>query len=258
MLLSVSAILAKTLEIYRKHTRYFVLYMVWTFLITFGLNFFEDAIFSSHIIPSEGLAFLIFVILSLIIAIIGIWLYLGLFVAAKRAIDNEKMESFGMTMRMVTPYLPHAILVTLLLTLYLTIGTFALVFPGIILAIWYAFAVFNVLFLDQKVGEAMATSKSLSLGRWWAVAWRLVAPSVIIMAIATLVQYIILSLFSWRYIWLGVAENPAIILNSFVVALLYAFIFPMIIIAILLVYFDLRANPLESRASGHLNPPPLP
>ncbi len=58
-------------------------------------------------------------------------------------------------------------------------GTILFIVPGIIFTVWLAFVFYAAALDDQRGRQALTTSKALTVGRWWAIAWRLTAPALL-------------------------------------------------------------------------------
>jgi len=73
----------------------------------------------------------------------------------------------------------------LVLTSVIVLGaTFALVVPGIILSVAFAFSVFVFLFEDVRGMRALARSRAYVRGYWWAVAGRMIVFTLFVLLIA--------------------------------------------------------------------------
>ena len=70
-----------------------------------------------------------------------------------------------------------------------------LIIPGIIMSVYYTFAIWICLDSGKSGREAIAASKSLVKGRWWPVAWRAMLPQ----AILVLAAYILAICFTGKF-----------------------------------------------------------
>lgn len=62
--------------------------------------------------------------------------------------------------------------VTILLTVIVMGGYFLLIIPGIMLGVWFLFAMFALAVEDTRGLDALLRSKQLVKGLWWQVVWR--------------------------------------------------------------------------------------
>lgn len=243
MLPSVSDILGQTFKTFRRHTGYFVRFMLLFFIVTFVLGLGQDAIFISRLIPIPGLAFVVFILSSVVIGLATLWMYLGLLVASKRALVGEPLQPFTVVMKSVWPFLPSATIATVFVSVMVAIGGLFFVIPGLLFLVWYAFTTHEVVFFNAAAVPALEESKRLVVGRWFAVAWRFFAPIFIIGFTAALVELFALAPFSWPHLLTIPYTLPAMLANSLIIAILYAVIFPMITMAGVILFFSLKKEP---------------
>lgn len=69
------------------------------------------------------------------------------------------------------------LVLSILLALITLVGLILLVIPGIIVAVWFSFAIYVLLLEDKRPIEALKASRAYVQGKWWAVFGRLVALS---------------------------------------------------------------------------------
>lgn len=255
MLPSVSDILGQTLKTFHRHTRYFMRFMLIFLAIAFALNLAQDTIFSGPISFTRGATFVLYVVSVILTSLVTFWMYLGLLVASKRALDNEPPQPFLTTMKSVTPYLSAAAIAAIITSAMVLVGGLFFVLPGLLFLVWYAFTTHEVVFYNSGAIPALAESKRLVVGRWFAVAWRFFAPIFIIGFTAALIELFALAPFSWPHLLTIPYTLPALLANSLLIAILYAIIFPMITMAGVILFFALKEQPAPVAKSTPSAPP---
>lgn len=106
--------------------------------------------------------------------IIGLWVYATLTMIIARMYYNEKFDEKEIYQRAWEKIIP-LLWVSILSGLVIFAGTLLFVIPGILFAVWFAFAsVVNIL-EGTKGREALSESKKLVEGKWWSVFWRFIA-----------------------------------------------------------------------------------
>jgi len=191
------------LHFFRAHIWTFVGYSSWLFLPAiafFALSFYPEknnlSLFLETVITITDL-FLTF--------LVGITLLLVIHkLVHKTSYTQETLKKE--TIRFISP----SAVVLLLQFLAIVSGTILLIIPGIIAAVWFAFAQFMVLFEKKNGVEAMKESRKLIDGRFFSVFFRLIyGPVVIQILFAFFISLIISAVFLYtgETIDLEIVEN---------------------------------------------------
>lgn len=111
--------------------------------------------------------------INLAYIVIYLWIYISGVLGIKKIINNEKLEIrqiYKKAWKMVWKFS----LLSALLTLIMLFGGVLLVFPAIILGIWYGFSKF--IYIDEELGilRSLVRSKNLTQGNFWPILGRFV------------------------------------------------------------------------------------
>ncbi|HJV33052.1 MAG TPA: hypothetical protein VJ694_03425 [Patescibacteria group bacterium] len=140
--------------------------------------------------------------------------------------------------------------VTVLVGLMYLLGLILLVIPMFVFLVWYRFSQAFVVVDDVRGGAAMAASKKLSSGRWWAVFARIAVPGLffyVAAAFATALAYLLFGaalgdpgLFFGNQPDIGELSNTHTLITSVVPNIINAFALPLFMGADLILWFDLK------------------
>jgi hypothetical protein len=186
----------------------------------------------------------VFILTLIAGGVVTLWLNLGLLIASKHALDEQTPEPFTLVMKRIYPLLPRVVVVSVITSLLVGIGGLALVIPGLIMLVWYAFTTCEVLFFNTTPLDALTESKRLVVGRWWEVAWRLFLPLLAFGITGSVIEILVLTPFSWPNIFSPQLTLGFLFANAIVSAILFAIIWPMISLAIVQLFFALKNNPI--------------
>ncbi len=73
-------------------------------------------------------------------------------------------------------------------SLVIGLGFILLFVPGIIFSVWFAFALFAFVFEGSQGKAALARSKQITTGYWWAIFGRLVVMAVVVIAVGFFIK----------------------------------------------------------------------
>jgi hypothetical protein len=118
---------------------------------------------SSVILPGIGLGLLA----GLIIALVNI----GVILAIKR-IEEKKEASFESIATSLKGRFWSVIWIMILNSVLVMLWSLLLIIPGIIMAIYYSFSLYTLIFEDQRGMQALNRSKELVRDYWWGVLGR--------------------------------------------------------------------------------------
>lgn len=106
--------------------------------------------------------------------IVGLWVYISLTRAIAKLYNNQKVEVSEIYQKAWDNIIP-LLWVSILSGLAIFGGTLLLIIPGIIFAVWFAFASVIVVLNNTRGTDALRESKALVSGKWWSVFWRFIA-----------------------------------------------------------------------------------
>ena len=238
MLLSAWDLIRAAADLYKKHLPAFLEYAVIIYLptmlaalVAYLLTFVLDERQISYYFISGALL--------IIGSVVAFWFslafirtisncYLG---RASKPARNEIMEALDI--------LWPVILSSVLAGLAVLGGFFLLVVPAIIFSVWFAFVVYAVALDGEKNTAALRASKKLVAGRWWGVLWRLLAPGLVYLALAGLIQIPFETLAT-------ASQSDVVGLISLVVSALVSLLLtPFITGAQVILYLELKKTPFK-------------
>ncbi len=211
------------------------------FLPTFILSALGTlTLYLSVYLPSSSLASNIVILIVFAASLVfAIWVTIAL----ARTMNDCLMarptawkEVFSSSSNLIWP----AIYVSVLVTLIVLGGTLLLIIPGIIFAVWYSFAFYAVLFENAHGFDALKSSKSLVVGRWWAIVWRLAVAGIIFGFLNSVLSYILMSLVKLVPLPMFLQSTSANVLSSLASALTT----PLSAAATLILYQSAKQNPV--------------
>jgi hypothetical protein len=169
-LISVSDLIKSSWNLYAKNIKILLLPISLLIPPYLLLYLFEYLTF-----PGQNLIVLILVALSIFM---NLWISVFFIEMINKICENQAMnlnELFQSSMEKIASYFWVAILVGLITFA----GLILLIIPGLIFAIWYAFAEYIVVLENKKGLKALLASKELVKGRWGATFWRLILPALL-------------------------------------------------------------------------------
>ncbi len=271
MLLSVSEILKDTFRLYGKNWRIILPYCALVFvpaaiLALLGVG----SVYLTTILPTSDLINnIVIALLSIGSWFIGYWAMLGLALATKDMLEGLPLptwkQGLAATGNMVLPIL----WVSFLTSLFVGLWTLLFIIPGIIFSLYYVFSGYSVLFDNQRGLGALRFSKSLVKGRWWPVAWRVGASGLFFGILVSIVIFILTAPFTVFLSMhsgdataiqeagrtLSTGEVLATMMAGIMSSLGKALAGPLATIALVIIYHDVRKNPLPAVVPGPLTPP---
>lgn len=180
MLKTATELVVDSWDLYRKNWRKFLPFMVLLFLPTLILSALGTiTLYLSVYLPSSSLASNIVILIVFAASLVfAIWVTIALartMYACLLAQPTEWRETFSSSNNLIWPM----IFTTFLVGLIVLGGTLLFIIPGIIFAVWYSFTSYAVIFEGAKGLNALRASKSLVVGRWWPIAWRILLAAVV-------------------------------------------------------------------------------
>ena len=180
MLKTATELIVDSWDLYAKNWRKFLPFIIMLFLPTLILSALGTiTLYLSVYLPSSSLASNIIILIVFAASMVfAIWVTVAL---AKTILDcllakpTEWRETFSASSNLIWP----VILTSFLVALSVIGGTLLFIVPGIIFAVWYSFTSYAVIFEGAQGLNALRASKSLVVGRWWPIAWRLAIAALI-------------------------------------------------------------------------------
>jgi hypothetical protein len=184
------------------------------------------------------------ILLLLIVAIASIIVSLitstSMIMVTKKLLDKQMVDEPKKMMNDAKKIIGGVFIVGLLVALIVIGGSILLFIPGLIFAIWYSFAVFEAVLNNKRGMEALSESKKLVSGRWWAILWRLIGPSIPLIIVVFVVQFIV-GIIAVAFHSFAVSQLLTLIVNY----VLYFFILPYSMSAQMMLYQDAKAKPVS-------------
>jgi len=239
-LIGVIDLLKKSWSLYVENFKTLFLIAIWTILPAIAMAI----VATLWIYFPEGTA-LLYGILYLVVfvgaIVIGLWVHISLTESIasyykKQPVNIDKIYSGAWGK--ILPLLWVSIIVFVIVFA----GTLALVIPGIIFGIWFAFAtIFNIL-EGNKGWSALKASKALVSGKWWSVFWRFFATYIILMLIIwviTIPLFLIINFAISSVVAYGAPEWMSLI-QTVVSNLINVFALPLFTAIPIVLYMELK------------------
>ncbi len=191
MLISAKDLLLQSIDLYKKHLGRYLTYSALLALPTILLSFAGVSIGVLMVMTGSFFTGMtIFVIVAIVLSVLTLAVSIALLRAVADDYSGKPMTSVMDTIKQALPLIIPAILISILTSLAVFGGMILLVIPGIIFAVWFTFAVHALVLDDRHSVDALKYSKSLVVGRWFGVLWRLFAPLLVISIVLAIVQWI--------------------------------------------------------------------
>ncbi len=178
--------------IYRRHQKTFFKISLWIFIPTL-LPAIADLL--TRLLHVRELIASILIFIVSVPAYVAQFLATIVFIFAVNAIlENRPVELQKMAEDAFKKFFPALFVVTIV-SLSMLGGFLLFVIPGVIFAIWFAFALYESVLKNSRGTEALKNSRALSSGRWWATLWRLAAPTIFWSVVVWLIMYALFLIF---------------------------------------------------------------
>ena len=228
---------------WRKFTTYLILLFFSTTLITLisaGVVYMDKLSIISPLY--DGLMMLAIIIAS---GIFSLWVYISLLQVMRLCYEKKPVPYWKETLQKSSHLIWPAIIITIIVILIVIGGVILFIIPGIIFAVWYAFAYYEVVFENKTGMEALRASKLLIAGRWGGILWRLFVPG---LAFGILIGLISNILNKITYYALSTLELHFLLVSSLVSSVVSIIFTPLTIGAVLLLYLSAVKNPVNHQA----------
>jgi hypothetical protein len=241
MLISAANLIGQGWNNYRRYLRYFLPY-IFLLIITGAVVFLAGYIgieTELHLKASRLINDVIILLIYVVSMIFSIWITIGLIQTAAAAWKNQGLlhwkEALINNNHLIIPIIVNSILVTLLITL----GSILFIIPGIIFFVWYNFTSYAIILDNKTWKNAFAASKSLVIGRWWNIAWRILAIIVAYTIISTVIQFGIAGIVGYIR---GVSATTIEVINNSLASLINIILTPPLIISLVGLYQSAKEN----------------
>lgn len=224
-LASVTELLHLAFLVYRRSAGIFIGYSAWLLL----------PIAASYLIlvltPEGIVGSILIVLINIGLFILSIWVSIALIVVTAALLTHRTISSDLVALAAKKRF-GDTVFVCLLTNIIKLVGFILLIVPGIIVSVWYAFAQIEVVLNDKRSLEALSTSRDLSRGRFWPVAWRLFVGPLMLVGL----YLIFVDVLERVLTFLGVQQIGIELLSS-TVSVLYL---PIILIYSVTLYMELK------------------
>lgn len=235
-MLSVVELVQLTGAVYLKNFGLYFGYAAWI-LIPQAVIFFLGAVGGQDDVKLAGA-----IALQVLIVGLSVWITIVLTLLTAHIVRRQKFTLDELSKRSV-PLITSVFWVGIMAALIKIIGLLLLIIPGIIFAVWYAWAETEVILNNQRGLAALVASRDLTRGRFWPIFWRLLGGGIVLVAIylsvsaglTGLVEYLTTGQVTF---WTEQQSLTALATQS----LIDAAAFPLLVIFITLLYLDLQVE----------------
>ena len=246
MLKTATELIVDSWDLYAKNWRKFLPFIIMLFLPTLILSALGTiSLYLEMYLPSSSLASNIVILIVFAASMVfAVWVSVAL---ARTMLDclsaklTEWKETFSSSSDLIWPVIYASFLVTIIVLG----GSLLLIIPGIIFTVWYSFAFYAVIFENARGFNALKSSKSLVVGRWWPIVWRLFITTLVFGFINFALSYALAYFIRLLPLPLFIQSASASALAS----LASAIIAPLSAGATLILYQSAKQNPVMSQAT---------
>ncbi|OGH87455.1 MAG: hypothetical protein A3J93_02895 [Candidatus Magasanikbacteria bacterium RIFOXYC2_FULL_42_28] len=245
MLISTTDIIKQSTALYLKHFKQIWAYLIISLAPAVILAMLAFATISLEVNSITNVTWddIILAMLYLIGLLVSFWAYLGLIKTFDQIIKNAPIAGVKNNLNLAGKIILPAIWISFLTGLITLVGALLFVIPGIIFMVWYHFSLYALVADGERGTTAMKMSKNLATNRWWAVLWRLLAPTVLFTVIGGFLQWLIKQIIFW---FPDISIIQLQIANGFADRIIGLLILPLLIATGLILYENLKANPVNS------------
>jgi hypothetical protein len=254
MLLASTEIISKSLDDYLKNWHNWMIFSLMIFLPSFVLMLsgsfggFLNTYLPSTTLPTD----ILILLLALASVLFGFWTSIALIHAVIKSLHGGKVspwnEHYAATYSSIWP----ALFTSFIVVIFVFLGVIFFLIPGIILAVWYFFAVYSIIADDERSFKALAASKKLVRGRWWSVSWRIVVPWLFFGTAALIAQNMLLVVSS--YLPLNIITSSLI--DNIIIGAVNALIAPLTVLSGVNLFNSLKSNPFREKPAIFSNESP--
>lgn len=209
MLPTPSELIHQTWQAFRQNPRRWLAVSLCLFLPRLALTLFGlGSVLATQIFPLLDLptSFLVLVVWILGLLFFA-WSALAMVAASARTPElslsavagagaSVTSPPLGQLFRETKPLVFPTIVATFLASLLIALGGFFLIIPGVIFLVWYFFVPYAIVIDGARGSAALRQSKALVIGRWWAIAWRLLVSHAVFILGGVAIQVVLSVLFA--------------------------------------------------------------
>lgn len=243
MLVTASEIIEQSWGLYTKNFRRLGVFMFFMFIPTVILSVLGIlGMYLDSVLPNSAmLSNIVLIFLFFASIVFTLWTGIALAHEIKQLLEGGGAawkHLYNTTTHLIWP----SIYTSLLVGLVVLGGSLLFIIPGVIFTVWYAFTNYAVIFDEKRGLSAMRASKSLVVGRWWNMLWRLFVPPMFFV----LVTLVIRSVFFVPFSYLFSSQLALSIFTSFFSSLVNAVATPLTMATAVILFRSAKQNPLPS------------
>lgn len=191
----------------------------------------------------------IMVVIAIALGIATLAISLALIRVMAKRYENQPVPSeISNELHAIKPLIWPAIYTSILAGIFIVLGFFAFLIPGIIFSVWYAFTTLNVAIDGHKGMTALKASRELSRGRWWNVFWKIALPSIVFGFLNLIIQFVILAPIGF-FSYVG-NEQVGQIMANLLGAFASLLVMPLTTGALVILYCELKKHPASAPVSS--------
>ncbi|MBI5794293.1 hypothetical protein HZA87_04425 [Candidatus Uhrbacteria bacterium] len=232
-------LLHESWSLYRKHLWSLVGYSAWMLLPV-------GALFLLTFAPDHWLVFAVAMLCTLSEIFLALWMTIAITHSVNRLSQKQEVNHIAISHDALIR-LPTLLKTAVLQGLVVIGGLLLFIVPGVIFAFWYAFAQLSTILDGKRPVEALTASKELVKGRFWTVAWRLIAGPIFLALVYStvigLVFMLVASLTGVDRETLVGAQPPDWV--TLIDAVGQVFLIPLLLVYSVLLYQDLKKHPVK-------------
>lgn len=233
-LLTINSIALKSWLFYKTHFKQLLPYM-FLYILPMGL-------WTILPIVSERLSVVVYIVLAIVLSVLIGWYYLALIKAIGKIVETNTVPHWKLSLGETLPLIWRSFYTALLYLIIVIGGLILFIIPGIIFSNWYTFSIYEVLFNGKKGWQALKGSKEIVVGRWWEVLFAKSIPALILTIPVTLISLLLVLPLSF----LSTSGTVGLLIQAVLSTLIAAVFLPLPIFAPLVLYFNAKANPVET------------
>lgn len=206
MLITLGDLISRTLKLYKGNLKLFLTYallLVVPSIVTFaavalgGFGGLLLTVSTKSQMTGLGGGVLIMLLLIAAAVLLSFWFMMAFIRVIAARYQEAAAGTVREELRAARPLIGSAILASLLAGLAVLGGLILFIVPGIIFAIWLAFAVYAVALDHKPATNALGASKQLVQRRWWSVFARIIVPILLSLTASGMITSIVSAPLNW-------------------------------------------------------------
>lgn len=244
MLASAINIISRGWNNYRHNWRHFLPYMI-LLAVSGAIVFiagYTGVEIELHLRANRLINDIVIFLIYIASLVFTLWVTIGLTQVVAAACKNQPFPSWKEVLatsnHLIIPIIINSVLVTLLIA----VGSILFIVPGIIFFVWYNFTTYAIIIDGQTWKSSFSASKSLVVGRWWAIAWRIVVIIIFYAAVSVVIQYAFTTLTGLIH---GISETTLEVVDNTFASLINILLTPLLVSSFVELYFNAKENPVN-------------